>query len=159
MTLHTQSFPKSMFHRNANKVPTRKLRMIAVHNYGQGRNKSLFHLQLDWNYCFSRSLKFLQCWFSVFFCFFDPFFKSILLLLELFMTVLLDLISIYAESLSTFLGWQSGSQSGLKNPLTVHFIRPFQATSSSIGWFKYVRPFCLPALSFRISSITIFRNF
>ena len=126
-------------------------------------DNSLFHLQLDWNYCFSRSLKFLQCWFSVFFCFFDPFFKSILLLLELFMTVLLDLISIYAESLSTFLGWQSGSQSGLKNPLTVHlmvhFIRPFQATSSSIGWFKYVRPFCLPALSFRISSITIFRNF
>ena len=94
---------------------------------------NLFHLQLDWNYCFSRSLKFLQCWFSVFFCFFDPFFKSILLLLELLMTVLLDLISLFAESLSTVLRWQSGSKSGLKNPLTVHlmvhFISPFQATS------------------------------
>ena len=124
---------------------------------------NLFHLQLDWNYCFSRSLKFLQCWFSVFFCFFDPFFKSILLLLELLTTVLLDLISIFAESLSMVLRWQSDSQSGLKNPLTVHlmvhFIRPFQATSSSIGWFKYVCPFRLPALSFRISSITIFLNF
>ena len=62
---------------------------------------------------------------------------SILLLLELLTTVLLDLISIFAESLSMVLRWQSDSQSGLKNPLTVHlmvhFIRPFQATSSSIG--------------------------
>ena len=44
------------------------------------------------------------------------------------MTVLLDLISIFSKSLSTVLRWQSGSQSELKNQLTlrlvmVHFIK------------------------------------